>query len=267
MLYAQPLGGLGNILFIVATLYALAKDRNQPYFILNKTSSITRRDDEKKWFSTILKNIPQVEKRPSEIDHIFREASMYIQKFPVRQNMEIFGYFQSEEYFSKYKQEIIKLFTDYKKELNLKPFNKLTIGIHVRRGDYINLQHAHTLLSVEYYNNALVTMAQKLKFNTVQEMNNVYTFVIFSDDIEWCKKAFFNNKNIIYMQDNDTITDLYYMNMCNHNIIANSTYSWWGTYLRNITNQITIAPKKWFNSDFRNPNEWQTIYRSDMIIL
>jgi hypothetical protein len=57
------------------------------------------------------------------------------------------------------------------------------------------------------------------------------------------------------------------MNMCDHNIMANSTYSWFGTYLRDNTNRIIIAPKDWFNPNFRKPSEWQTLYRSDMIVI
>ena len=261
------MGGLGNILFIISTLYSLAKDRNQSFCISNKTSTVTHRDDEDEWFSTILKDIPQVQQKPREIDSIFREQGMSIQKFPVRQNMEIFGYFQSDQYFSRHKEEIVDLFTRHKSQLILKPYDKPTIGIHVRRGDYVKLQHAHVVLPVTYYNNALNLMATKLGFESVPQMNEKYTFVLFSDDIEWCKKAFFNNKNVIFMEGNKAIVDLYYMNMCNHNIMANSTFSWWGTYLRDNTNRITVAPKNWFNPSFRKESEWNTPYRSDMIVI
>lgn len=267
MLYAQVLGGLGNCAFICGTLYALGKDRNQSFCISSKTSSITRREDEDEWFKTIFRKIPQVSSKPLEINSIFRERGMSIQTFPIRQNMEIFGYFQSEEYFKNHKQEIVDLFLDYKKELNLKPFPRPTIGIHVRRGDYVKLQHAHVVLPVSYYNDALNRMAKELGFESVPQMNETYTFVIFSDDIDWCKKAFFNNKNKIYIEGNKAVKDLYLMNMCDHNIMANSTFSWWGTYLRDNTNRIIIAPKNWFNPNFRNPKEWQTIYRSDMIVI
>ncbi len=267
MLYAQMLGGFGNCAFIIGTLYALAKDRNLPFCISNKTSSVTHRPDEDEWFQTIFKNIPQVSSRPRKIDYIFRERGMHIHQFPLRPNMEIFGYFQSEQYFKHRKQEIIDLFNEYKAQLNLQPYATNTIGIHIRRGDYLTLQHAHVLQPVSYYNDALTLMAQKLGFDTVQQMNQEYTFVIFSDDIPWCKQAFATNKNIMYMEGNNAITDLYYMNMCDHNIMANSSYSWWGTYLRDNTNRITIAPKNWFNPNFRKSSEWQTIYRDDMIVI
>lgn len=267
MLYAQMQGGIGNCCFIIATIYALAKDRNQLFYISNKTSSITSRKEESEWFETIFKNIPQTNTKPKEINYIFREKDMKIQTFPMQPNMEIFGYFQSDQYFSHRKEEIIHLFTAYQKTLNLTQFNYPTIGIHVRRGDYIKLQHAHVVLPVDYYNRALETLRQKLGFQTVQQMNQQYTFVLFSDDIEWCKQAFATNTNIQYMEGNRAIEDLYYMNMCNHNIIANSTFSYWGTYLRDNTNRITIAPKQWFNPKFRSPSEWQTLYRSDMTII
>lgn len=261
------LGGFGNCAFIISTLYALAKDRNQPFCISDKTSSVTHRDDEDEWFKTIFRKIPQVSQKPKEVDVIFRERNMHIHQFPVRANMEIFGYFQSDQYFAHRKQEIVDLFLEYKQELNLQPYNKPTIGIHVRRGDYVKLQHAHVVLPVSYYNDALNLMAQKLGFSSVPEMNETYTFVLFSDDIPWCRQAFYNNKNIMFMEGNKAVKDLYLMNMCDHNIIANSTYSYWGTYLRDNTNRITIAPKNWFNPNFRKPSEWQTLYRSDMIVI
>jgi hypothetical protein len=267
MLYCQMLGGCGNMFFQISTLYALAKDRNIPFCISSKTSTVTHRDDEDEWFTTIFRNIPQVSQKPPQIKTIFREKNMLIQQFPMRSNMEIFGYFQSDRYFKHRKQEIVELFTEYKKELNLQPFNKPTIGIHVRRGDYVKLQHAHVVLPVSYYNDALNLMGKKLGFQNVPEMNEKYTFVIFSDDIHWCRQAFYNNKNIQFMEGNKAVVDLYYMNMCDHNIMANSTFSWFGSYLRDNTNRIIIAPKNWFNPNFRKPSEWQTIYRDDMIVI
>jgi len=267
MLYVQCLGGLGNLLFQISALYALAKEQNQSFCISSKTSTVTHRDDEDEWFSTILQDIPKVSSKPRQIDYIFRERGMNIQTFPIRTNMEIFGYFQSDQYFSKYKTELVELFTKYKSQLNLKQLPEKTIGIHVRRGDYVKLQHAHVVLPVRYYNDALNLMATKLGFENVPQMNNEYTFVLFSDDIDWCRKAFYNNKNIIFMEGHKAVEDLYYMNMCSHNIMANSTFSWWGTYLRDNRNRNIIVPKNWFNPNFRNPQEWQTLYRNDMLLI
>lgn len=267
MLFCNMMGGLGNLLFQIATLYSLAKDRDEVFCISNKTNSITHREDEDEWFKTILKEIPQVPFRPRQIDSIFREKGMNIQQFPLSRNLEIFGYFQSDIYFRHNKNKIVELFTKYKNELNLKPYDKPTIGVHVRRGDYVNLQHAHVVLPVSYYNNALLTMSKKLGFDSIKELNEKYRIVVFSDDISWCKQAFNNIKNIQFMEGNKAVEDLYLMNMCDHNIMANSTFSWWGTYLNNKNDKIVIAPKQWFNPKFRKEEEWQTLYRDDMILL
>jgi len=75
-------------------------------------------------------------------------------------------------------------------------------------------------------------------------------FMIFSDDIEWCKTKFVGN-HFYFVENEDDYVDLYIMSFCNHNIIANSTFSWWGAYLNNYNDKIVIYPKKWFINDVR----------------
>ena len=72
-----------------------------------------------------------------------------------------------------------------------------------------------------------------------------YKFVIFSDDIPWCKENFIGD-NFTFIDGEEDYIDLYLMSVCEHNIIANSSFSWWGAYLNtNITKKV-IAPKEWF---------------------
>ena len=111
--------------------------------------------------------------------------------------------------------------------------NQNTCSIHVRRGDYLNLSEHHPLCDIEYYKDAM------------EHMPNDTVYLVFSDDISWCKENFLGD-NYIFIEDNSDIFDLYLMSLCHNNIIANSSYSWWGAWLNNNKNKIVVSPKMWF---------------------
>jgi hypothetical protein len=75
-------------------------------------------------------------------------------------------------------------------------------------------------------------------------------YVIFSDDPEYCKTLFAASENVLYIDNNDPYVDLCLMSMCDHNIIANSSFSWWGAWLNKNPNKKVIAPKQWFGSAY-----------------
>lgn len=275
MLYSQLLGGLGNCLFITATLYSLSIDKKLPYCVSNNTQSCTKRKEEEEWLRTILKSVPKVGKRPKQVKTMYREKSMRYKHFPKKVgSTQLHGYFQSDKYFSKNKSKVISLFTEYKKEIQFDldkkfPSGKETISIHVRRADYLRLQHAHVVQPEQYYEDALKAMSNKLGYkNDIEQMNKDYRFVIFSDDIEWCQtesKTFSKLKDVHFMGRNSAIEDMYLMSMCDHHIIANSTFSWWGSYLNEKKNVTVVAPKAWFALGYKKPEEWQDIYCKDWI--
>jgi hypothetical protein len=152
------------------------------------------------------------------------------------------GYYQSEKYFIEYKDKIIDVFTNMEivnNLINKYPLNN-SLSVHVRRGDYLGLQHYHPCPSMEYYQQVL----------SLIEADNI---LVFSDDIEWCKKNF---KNVIFVEGQKDYEDLYLMSLCKHHIIANSSFSWWGAYLSRDEN--VIAPKLWFG--YGGPQNWQDIY-------
>jgi len=275
MLYHQLLGGLGNQMFIVANLYTLSKDRDVEYCVSNKTESITHRPDEDEWLKTVLRDVKTVSKRPSQVKHLYREKGFPHQRIPNPKgvSMELHGYWQSEKYFKHRRQEIINLFTGYKKD-NMKKLKQIlpwekTIGIHIRRGDYLKYQHAHVVQTVEYFKVALEKVAEKLGYETVDLLNKDYKLIIFSDDIKWCKNDEFfksmNNKKFITRTK--TIEDMYLMSMCSHNVISNSTFSWWGSWLNENPDKIVVAPKMWFNPNYMKPDQWKDIYTEEMIVV
>ena len=265
MIYVQLMGGLSNCMFQISTALVLGWENNDEVIVSEWTQSITeRKEKEKFWKKTIFKRINRVNSRPPSITRIYREPNYLYNKIPYTKNMQLFGYYQSPKYFDKYKDKLLDIFLEYKHEIqnyldnimnNIS--NKPKISIHVRRQDYLKLQHCHIVLDDSYYENAINKLSETLDLKK-------YTFLIFSDDIPWCKESqFFNNlENKHFITECNDVHELYLMSMCDHNIIANSSYSWWGSYL-NLKDHITISPKNWFNSSLtggKGPARWDTLY-------
>tara|TARA_B110000208_G_scaffold146394_1_gene176646 strand:+ start:532 stop:1404 length:873 start_codon:yes stop_codon:yes gene_type:complete len=149
--------------------------------------------------------------------------------------------------FHKYRDKIIDLFNideDSLKYINnkySKYFNKITISIHVRRGDFVFISerwNKEYIVKKTYHYNALNYLKTKLN-------NNDFNILVFSNDIEWCKvNLIFEDFNVHYVSGNLDYIDLWLMSMCNHNIIESSTMSWWAAYLNKNKNKIVICPKK-----------------------
>lgn len=162
-------------------------------------------------------------------------------------SMYLNGFWQSEKYFSNIRSVLLSDFSiineisiEAKKwEAAIK--SKNAISIHIRRGDYLSLSSAnefHGICSIEYYNSAIEIMKSK---------NSQCIFFFFSDDIDWVKSAFSSLENTEFVESMSNKEDLYLMSICKHNIIANSSFSWWGAWLNQNQDKIVIAPNKWFN--------------------
>lgn len=130
-----------------------------------------------------------------------------------------------------------------------------SISLHVRRGDYISIKKNNDIFhvcSIDYYRNAIELIENKV--------SNPQYF-IFSDDIEWAKQNFIGSK-FIFVEGNNPHIDMYLMSNCKNNIIANSTFSWWGAWLNSYVDKIVVAPKLWYvgniNDKLENfiPEQW-----------
>lgn len=176
------------------------------------------------------------------------------------------GYWQTEKYFRYIRPQILEAFTfppferGSKNEVLLRETqSKNVIGVHVRRGDYVNIGNTQGICTLEYYRRALCLMSERTK----PEM-----FLIFSDDIEWCRNEiskFLGDVPTEYVDWNkgkDSFRDMQLMSCCKNNIIANSSFSWWGAWLNQNPNKIVIAPSRWMNGggwiDII-PENWLTI--------
>jgi len=192
-------------------------------------------------------------------DYIIEPSNdFYSQIFNVPDNKYLEGYFQSYKYFDSIRDLIIKDFTlkDSPIGKNLECLNKIlsvnAVSAHIRRGDYVTDKKTnayHGTCGPDYYAKALETIKQKV--------SNPYFFV-FSDDIEWVKQNMNFGDQVTYVDWNGPDAgqeDLRLMAACQHFIIANSSFSWWGAYLATNPNKIVIAPQKWFTDPAKVPQD------------
>ena len=236
---ANLMGGLGNYLFQIATAYAYGlNNEKQPLF--NTETTVRVHKDINEYKDNILRNIYWG--KPNNNHVKYNEYGFEYSKIPkIKGSVVLNGHFQSEKYFKEFKYEIINLFSPTKHIIdNIENnfgdlLNGNTCSIHVRRGDYLKLLDHHPVCSMGYYNEA------------IKLMPNDTTFLIFSDDTDWCKENFVGDNFKIIEGFND-INDLYLMSKCKNNIIANSSFSWWGAWLNNNKGKTVIAPNKWFGS-------------------
>jgi hypothetical protein len=182
-----------------------------------------------------------------------------------KKNIYLYGNWQSEKYFKNIKDTIIKDFS-LKKEMTEKTkyfLSKIkkseSVSIHIRRGDYVKntkTKEYHGICSLDYYKKAIKLTEERIK-NPV--------FFVFSDDIEWVKNNLKTKNPLTFVSGNNMpdYEEMVLMSKCNHNIIANSSFSWWGAWLNSDPNKIVIAPKKWYNAPVEIkdliPNKWITI--------
>lgn len=176
--------------------------------------------------------------------------------FNIKDNTAIIGYFETEKYFRHAKDIIIKNLK-FKKEIierATKKFNALNRGkknvaLHVRqiRKNACYIQQYHPFISLDYYKEALSFF-----------LPENYDIIIFTDDMEWTKENI-KGENIFYSEwDTEyaypDFIDLYMMTLCDHHIIANSSFSWWGAWLANKSDQIVVAPSVWFGPKLAHKN-------------
>ena len=159
--------------------------------------------------------------------------------------------YSNEDYmykaYNKY-NEIIKFFGDVKDDD--------MVSLHIRRGDYLLIDKFHTNLDKDYYDTA---------YNTISNITKTQKkVVVFSDDIEWCK----NNikfEDTYYIDEKDICIEFLILSFFKNNILANSTFSWFASYINSFKCKIVIAPKKWF--DINGPRNYSDIYMPNMILL
>lgn len=180
--------------------------------------------------------------------------------YEVKGDTYFLGYWQSEKYFRKYRDELLPLLSPAKhrseevQSLMSRVEKENSVAVHIRRGDYLLV---HGAISMEYYDQAIAKMQKVAGEDLI--------FYIFSDDLEYCReyfKKFEDEIRLVYPQyesDNPTLDDLFLMSRCRHMIMANSTYSWWGGWLNQNLDKIVFCPEVTMWSGDFYPDEWRKI--------
>jgi len=284
-------GGLGNQMFQYAAAKSLAKRLNTSMAIdlypLTKKTRATVRPYELGIFNI---DVPQVSApkgkfltRARPLVQKYREffqrfglftdtyAILYQPVFEtIRGNVTMSGYFQNEHYFKNIEQEIREDFTfrypleGKNKVMERQLENCRSVAIHIRRGDYVQNTNAVSNFITcerEYYERAMEYVLGKVD-NPV--------FYIFSDDFDWVAENLNFGDHLVTFVDwnkgKDSYIDMQLMSLCKHNIIANSSFSWWGAWLNANPEKVVVCPDRWFQDDKKNallkdfyPEGWKMI--------
>ena len=280
MKIVKIMGGLGNQMFQYAFGQLLGKDvcYDLSWFEYSKNSkNVTHRNYELDFFDIQIKKLTKKQAKKYKKNNKLLSllgiktslkkinespAGVYNPKLLNEKEGVFEGFFQCAQYYEPIREQLLKDFTpvvkisnDNQKILELIHQNN-SVSLHVRRGDYLNLQHIHGLCDLSYYEKAIDYIAQHIE--------HPY-FFLFSDDIEWVKENLKINHPYTIVNINsgsNSPWDIWLMKHCKHNIIANSSFSWWGAWLNENTEKIVIAPQKWNVTNTSTdiiPQEWKRI--------
>lgn len=263
----HQMGGMGNQLFqIFATLaYAL---RHKCVFKFEYREVLITSLPRSTYWMNLLKSLQTFTTRYVLNFPIYKEPEFTYTPIPVPEKMpqqfKLYGYFQSEKYFKDKYSIILKLIkwdttqetikTKYAKYLSNHP-----VSMHFRIADYAKLTHVYHIQKYEYYQQALETLLK------TQEISHILYFCQEEDNkiVEPIVQELKTHFNIPFILVDQTIPDweqMVIMSLCKHNIIANSTYSWWGAYLNMSKEKQVICPSLWFSNELSSadlcPEEW-----------
>lgn len=249
-------GRLGNQLFQIAATVAYGIDHGKRAVFPH-------------WDYARFMNYP-LNEGDAKFPTIHKEPAFTFSEIPeIEGDVDLHGYFQSEKYFERYRDHILRVFkpsfeslkvsTDWFKNtmrLNNGRTPEYTCSLHVRRGDYEkneNTKQYHGLLGMDYYEKAIQVLPCD-----IDEM----LFYIVSDDPDWCEQTLDWIPNKVISRNSD-IMDLFVQSFCNFNIIANSSFSWWGHWLNQRDYKICVAPKQWF----ANGPDPKDVYPKNSIVI
>jgi hypothetical protein len=262
MITADIFGGLGNQLFIVFATISFAISNSHNFYFL----SIEKTGNRNTYWKTLFKNINPFlyadenaiffEKKYLYNELGFRFAPINSPNVNEKNVLiRLKGYFQSYKYFSEYYSTICKLLKiheqrremldKYRYIISEEELNN-TVSIHFRIGDYLHQQHNHPVLKKDYYKNAL-SIIKIMKPST-----DIVLYFCEKENHEQVERivnelrTIFPMKFILADQTMEDWQQLLFMSCCANNIIANSTFSWWGAYLNTHSGKIVIYPETWF---------------------
>lgn len=284
MIVVEIIGGLGNQMFQYALGKKLSKSLNSPLYLdklgfqnydLHSFCLDKLNTDYKEADGILLQNF----KKPrvfQKIIRVFRPSSPLKVKerffnfdetlLNLQGDLYLCGYWQTEKYFLDIRQDLLQDFTPREQlppeavRFSEMMKNTNSVSLHIRRGDYARdpkTSSIHGVQPLSYYQKAVNVISEKVKDPK---------YFIFSDEIEWAKEHlnFLKDVEFVSAQKFENHVEMTLMSHCQHNIIANSSFSWWGAWLNLNPKKIVIAPQKWFASGGRNtkdilPESWVQI--------
>jgi len=251
---------LGNQMFQLATAYDYCY-KNDACLVLNKSLKFPIKDD-----SDVLilhaenNNLPEkclsVKITQTGFDYRELHSISFIKETLNKRNIDdsnlciaLHGYFQSYKYFEeKRTQKFFNLDSVIESAKLSKASNHKSCSVHIRRGDYLNHPDHHPVLDIEYYREAM------------HKIGKDYDFYVCSDDLKYATTEFYealrNDFHMIHCRYSE-LEDLALMSTCRHNIIANSSFSWWSAYLNKNPSKVVIAPnanQRWFGKALKHYN-------------
>lgn len=245
LINAVPIGRLGNQMFQIAALIGYAKKYNAQWGFPSDTKEVPH----------LRKMFPGI----PVLDGNFRRYNVadpsHFNYRPIPQfggDTTLVGFFQSEKFFEGAADQVRSIF-----KLDTKNAGSPSLSIHVRRGDYVQHSNSFPPVTIDYI---------KLAFDLLKHKGVDFYYVnVFSDDIQWCRQLVNHVQgprgmsNWAFFEGQNEFEDLSIMASCSHNIIANSTFSWWGAWLNPNPDKIVISPsvQNWFGpaNGVQNPKD------------
>ena len=256
------LGRIGNQMFQYASLRGISANNNYDWCIPPKQVFGTQDPNVRKSDRSIYDcfKLEHLKNKGFLNGDLFEESSFHFDEDlfnNCKDNISLSGYFQTEKYFKNIESEIREDFQfidsiyEVSKNFFDSTFSDDVISLHVRRGDYITNPN-HPVQPLSYYKNSL---------DNFEEL----PVLVFTDDPAWAKsQEIFNDDRFLISDGGDSGVDLCLMTLCKYHIIANSSYSWWGSWL--AKSEKTIAPKYWFDADCSRHNT-KDLYCDHWVIL
>jgi len=265
MLTCNVIGGIGNQLFIIFATISCSIDNKNPFAFSDIQLSLKR---SLYWTNLLSRLRPFIRTSFPQMTGLYESEFRYNQLKLKSRNVCLYGYFQSHKYFENNFASIYRMLDIDGFKNNIIMESKLNfdnaISMHFRLGDYKRLQHIHPIMNYEYYKNALQIMKDSA----------VDTVIYFCEDEDIATVSITIDKlkcdfpTLVFEKAPNTFADwqqLIMMSCCKHNIIANSSFSWWGAYLNSNVNKIVCYPSKWFGPGLNHdtsdlcPSTWTKI--------
>jgi len=244
------MGGLGNQMFQAAHAMCQGLLHNRPVYLLPYSWTPMQGRGTENYKENIFRKF-KFGSNHDGFQEIGEGPWEYSIVVPFSENTVFSGYFQSSKNFFGFDEQVREIYSpsvDIVEELKRKYpelNNPNTLSIHIRRGDYLNNPHIHPSVGLSYIQEALKRVGE-------------YSYVfVFSEDKDWVNQNL-HLKNMTLVNETEDYKEMWLMSLCQNNIICNSTFSWWASFLNKNENKKIIVPSIWFGHG--GPKNFKDIY-------